>query len=77
MRPGFDACDPKTWGLVLCLDEVALIYGRSREAIRHSLKPSSRTVAYLPRPHRQHPMQWRKADIIRDLRANDPILKAS
>lgn len=76
IRPNFDPQAPKTWPLVLSLDEVALIYGRSRESIRHSLKPSSKRVAFTPAPFHRQPMQWRKADVLRDVRANDPVLAA-
>lgn len=70
----FDPRDPSTWNLVLTLDQVAAIYGRDRDTIRHSLKPSRRSIAFTPSPYKRHPMLWRKADVIRDLRANDPIL---
>jgi hypothetical protein len=73
---GFDPKNPRTWPLNLSLDEVAAIYGRSREAIRHSLKPSAGRVAFTPAPYKRRPAQWRKLDVIRDLRANDPALKA-
>lgn len=67
-RDGFNPADPRTWGPVLSLDEVALIYGRSRNAIRHSLKPSSKRVAFSPAPFKRNPMQWRRSEVIRDVR---------
>lgn len=65
-RP-FDPNDCATWPLVLSLDQVAAIYGRSREAIRHSLKASYRGVAFQPAPFRRNPAQWRRSEVERDV----------
>jgi len=63
----FDPLDRATWPDVLSIEEVALIYRRSAEGIRHSLKPSARRVAFSPRPFLGRPLRWRKADVMRDL----------
>ena len=69
----FNPRDPKTWGPLLSLSEVAAIYQRTPEAIRHALKPNRARVAGIPKPHLTHPMRWRAADVIRDLRVRDLV----
>jgi len=68
----FNVKDPATWPPVLTLDMVAAIYQRSREAIRHALKPTSKVV-FTPTPFRRHPARWRKVDVLRDI---DPSRQA-
>jgi hypothetical protein len=72
-RPDFDPKRPATWPAVLTIDEVAAIYGRSRDAIRHSLKPSRGRVAFQPAPFKRSPAQWRRSDVVRDLRVQQEV----
>lgn len=66
MTPAFNRCDPSTWGAVLTIKEIALIYTRSVPAIRKALQPSSGRV-FTPRPYQRHPYRWRKVDVLRDV----------
>jgi hypothetical protein len=61
-----DPGDPKTWPMVLRIEDIAAIYRRSVLAIRHGCKPSAK-VKFLPAPFRRGPYQWRKADVLRDV----------
>jgi hypothetical protein len=62
----FDPVDVSSWPLVLNLQQVAAIYGRSQEAVRCALKPSA-THRFRPAPYKTHPYQWRRADVERDV----------
>jgi hypothetical protein len=62
----FNPNDASTWPVVLTLDQVAAIYQRSREAIRHALKPCSRT-RFTPQPFKRSPARWRRVDVLRDV----------
>jgi hypothetical protein len=50
--------------MVLSLEDVAVIYGRTPTAIRHACKRSS-TTQFNPKPFLSHPLRWRKADVLR------------
>lgn len=74
--PAFDPKHPETWPMLLSVEQVAAIYGRSVESILGSLKPRSRTVRLVPKPKFRHPSQWLRADVMRDLRAHDAMVSA-
>jgi hypothetical protein len=63
----FNVTDPETWPVTLTLEEVAEIYQRSADSIRHSLTPKSQRMPFRPAPFRKRPWLWRKADIVRDV----------
>jgi hypothetical protein len=60
-----DRTNSRTWPVVLSLADMADIYQRTPDAIRHSLKPSFRGVASVPKPFLCRPLRWRKADVER------------
>jgi hypothetical protein len=60
-----DRTKPESWPAVLTLAEVAVIYQRTPEAIRHALKPGRARVSNLPAPFQRHPARWRRADVRR------------
>lgn len=62
----FNPREPATWPLALSLEQVAAIYQRSPNAIRHGLRATART-RFLPAPYKSLPYRWRKADVTRDL----------
>ena len=61
----FSPADPTTWPVVMSLEEVAAVYRRTPEAIRHALKPQRGRVPHVALPFLNHPMRWRKADVLR------------
>ncbi len=63
----FDAHDPATWPVTLTLQQVAAIYQRSADSIRHTLTPSSRGVRFSPEPFKHQPLRWRRVDVERDV----------
>lgn len=70
----FDPKDARTWPLSLSLEQMAAIYERSADSIQHSFTPKARHAAFTPAPYQKHPMRWRKAAVVRHLRADDPVL---
>jgi hypothetical protein len=62
----FDPLDSATWAPTLTLQQVALIYQRTPNAIRHALTPKAKRL-FAPAPFQKHPMRWRKADVLRDV----------
>lgn len=62
-----DPTKPDTWPAVLTIEDMAAIYSRTEEAIRHDLKPGRGRVARVPLPFMRRPARWRKADILRHI----------
>ncbi len=62
----FDPIDSATWPVLLDVAQVADIYHKTPAALKHALKPSSKSP-FVPRPYRSHPFLWRRADIERDV----------
>ena len=61
MTPTFNVADEATWPVVMSIDQVAELYGRTVRAIR----ASSEQGRMVPAPFLNRPFRWRKVDVQR------------
>jgi len=61
MTPIFSVADASTWPLVLSIDQVAELYGRSVKAVRSHCDVGR----FMPAPFINRPYRWRKVDVLR------------
>lgn len=61
MTPDFDATSSASWPMVMSIDHVSALYGRTVKAIRAHCEQGR----FTPAPFLNRPYRWRKADVLR------------
>jgi hypothetical protein len=61
MTPEFSVADQSTWPLVMFIEQIAELYGRSAKAIRTHCDQGR----FIPAPFINRPYRWRRADVVR------------